>query len=44
MMFRRLPRLLLLLAMALLSLSPALLQADEAVPKLARHVTDLTVR
>ena len=42
MRFLRLPRLLMLLAMALLSLSPALLHADEAVPKLARHVTDLT--
>jgi len=40
MMFRCLPRLLLLLAMALLS--PALLHADAAIPKLARHVTDLT--
>jgi uncharacterized protein len=40
MMLRRLSRLLLILAMALLS--PALLRADTAVPKLARHVTDLT--
>jgi len=40
MMLRRFPRLLLMLAMALLS--PALLHADTAVPKLARHVTDLT--
>jgi uncharacterized protein len=40
MMARRLPRLCLLLAMALLS--PALLHAADAVPKLARHVTDLT--
>ncbi|MFC5579592.1 TPM domain-containing protein [Rhodanobacter terrae] len=40
-MLRRLPRLWLMLAMALLS--PALLHAaDAAVPKLARHVTDLT--
>jgi uncharacterized protein len=39
-MFRRLPRLWLMLAMALLS--PALLHAADAVPKLARHVTDLT--
>lgn len=36
----RLPRLCLILAMALLS--PALLHAADAVPKLARHVTDLT--
>ncbi len=40
MMFRRWPRLCLLLAMALLS--PALLHATDAVPKLTRHVTDLT--
>lgn len=40
MMFRRWPRLCLLLAMALLS--PALLRAADAVPKLSRHVTDLT--
>lgn len=40
MMFRRLPRLCLLLAMALLS--PALLHAADAVPKLTRHVTDLS--
>lgn len=40
MMFRRWPRLCLLLAMALLS--PALLHAADAVPKLSRHVTDLT--
>jgi uncharacterized protein len=40
MMLRRFPRLLLLLAMALLS--PVLLHAADAVPKLARHVTDLT--
>ncbi|WP_189439466.1 TPM domain-containing protein [Rhodanobacter panaciterrae] len=40
MMARRWPRLCLLLAMALLS--PALLHAADAVPKLARHVTDLT--
>jgi uncharacterized protein len=40
MMFRRWPRLCLLLAMALLS--PALLHAADAVPKLTRHVTDLT--
>jgi uncharacterized protein len=40
MMLRRFSRLLLVLAMALLS--PALLHADDAVPKLARHVTDLT--
>jgi uncharacterized protein len=40
MMFRRLPRLCLLLAMALLS--PALLHAADAPPKLTRHVTDLT--
>jgi len=40
MMFRRFPRLLLVLAMALLL--PALLHAADAVPKLARHVTDLT--
>jgi len=40
-MTRRFTRLLLLLAVALLS--PALLHADDAaVPKLARHVTDLT--
>jgi len=39
-MSRRFPRLLLLLAIALLS--PALLHAADAVPKLARHVTDLT--
>ncbi|GGY15714.1 hypothetical protein GCM10008098_03520 [Rhodanobacter panaciterrae] len=39
-MARRWPRLCLLLAMALLS--PALLHAADAVPKLARHVTDLT--
>jgi len=38
MMLRRFSRL--LLAMALLS--PALLHADDAVPKLTRHVTDLT--
>jgi uncharacterized protein len=36
----RLPRLLLMLAMTLLS--PALLHAADAVPKLTRHVTDLT--
>jgi uncharacterized protein len=40
MMLRRLPRLCLLLAMALLA--PALLRAADAVPKLTRHVTDLT--
>ena len=40
MMLRRFPRLLLLLAMALLS--PGWLHAADAVPKLARHVTDLT--
>jgi len=40
MMFRRWPRLYLLLVMALLS--PALLHAADAVPKLTRHVTDLT--
>jgi uncharacterized protein len=40
MMFRRLPRLWLLLATALLS--PALLHAADAVPTLVRHVTDLT--
>ncbi|OOG59647.1 TPM domain-containing protein [Rhodanobacter sp. C03] len=40
MMPRRFSRLLLLLAMALLS--PVLLHADTAVPKLVRHVTDLT--
>jgi uncharacterized protein len=40
MMLRRLPRLWLMLAMALLS--PALLHAADAVPKLTRHVTDLT--
>ena len=40
MMFRRWPRLCLLLAMALLS--PVLLHATDAVPKLTRHVTDLT--
>ena len=40
MMFRRLPRLCLMLAMALLS--PALLHAADATPKLTRHVTDLT--
>lgn len=39
-MFRRLPRLWLMLAVALLS--PALLHAADAVPKLTRHVTDLT--
>ncbi|MEP6897374.1 MAG: TPM domain-containing protein [Rhodanobacter sp.] len=39
-MFRRLSRLGLLLAMALLS--PAWLHAADAVPKLARHVTDLS--
>ena len=39
-MLRRLPRWWLMLAMALLS--PALLHAADAVPKLARHVTDLT--
>jgi uncharacterized protein len=39
-MLRRLQRLWLMLAMALLS--PALLHAADAVPKLARHVTDLT--
>jgi uncharacterized protein len=39
-MSRRFPRLLLLLAIALLS--PALLHAADAVLKLARHVTDLT--
>ena len=39
-MFRRLPRLGLMLALALLA--PALLHAADAVPKLARHVTDLT--
>jgi uncharacterized protein len=39
-MFRRLPRLWLMLAMALLS--PVLLHAADAVPKLTRHVTDLT--
>jgi uncharacterized protein len=38
--FRRLPRLGLMLALALLA--PALLHAADAVPKLARHVTDLT--
>ncbi|MEO9150275.1 MAG: TPM domain-containing protein [Burkholderiaceae bacterium] len=40
MMFRRLPRLCLILAMALLS--PAVLHAADAVPRLARHATDLT--
>jgi uncharacterized protein len=40
MMLRRLPRLCMLLAMALLS--PALLHATDTVPKLTRHVTDLT--
>jgi len=40
MMLRRSLRLLLMLAMALLS--PALLHAADAVPKLTRHVTDLT--
>ena len=40
MMSRRLPRLWLLLTMALLS--PALLHAADALPKLTRHVTDLT--
>ncbi len=40
MMFWRWPRLCLLLAMALLS--PVLLHATDAVPKLTRHVTDLT--
>ncbi|WP_158885945.1 TPM domain-containing protein [Rhodanobacter sp. L36] len=40
MMSRRFPRLWLWLAMALLS--PAMLHAADAVPKLARHVTDLT--
>ena len=39
-MFRCLARLWLMLAMVLLS--PALLHAADAVPKLARHVTDLT--
>ena len=39
-MLRRLPRWWLMLAMALLS--PALLHAADAVPKLVRHVTDLT--
>ncbi|HEY0197162.1 MAG TPA: YgcG family protein [Rhodanobacter sp.] len=39
-MFRRIPRLCFLLAMALLS--PAVVHAADAVPKLARHVTDLT--
>ncbi|WP_201313643.1 TPM domain-containing protein [Dyella sp. EPa41] len=39
-MMRRFTRLLLVLAMALLS--PALLHAADEVPKLARHVTDLT--
>ncbi|MHB1274260.1 MAG: TPM domain-containing protein [Rhodanobacter sp.] len=39
-MLRRAPRLLLVLAILLLS--PALLQAADAVPKLTRHVTDLT--
>jgi uncharacterized protein len=39
-MLRRFPRLWLLLAMALLS--PALLHATDAAPKLTRHVTDLT--
>jgi uncharacterized protein len=39
-MAQRLPRLWLMLAMALLS--PALLHAADAVPKLTRHVTDLT--
>ena len=38
MMGRRLPRLLLAIAL----LAPALLHAQAAVPKLARHVTDLT--
>jgi uncharacterized protein len=41
MMRGRLPHLWLLLAVALFS-SPALLHAADAVPKLARHVTDLT--
>jgi uncharacterized protein len=40
MMLRRLPRLCMLLAMALLL--PALLHAADTVPKLTRHVTDLT--
>jgi uncharacterized protein len=40
MMLRRVPRLWLILAMALLS--PGLLHAADAVPKLTRHVTDLT--
>ncbi len=40
MMLRRVPRLWLILAMALLS--PSLLHAADAVPKLTRHVTDLT--
>ena len=39
-MMRRLTRLLLVLAMALLS--PALLHAADEVPRLARHVTDLS--
>ena len=39
-MIRRVARLLLVLAVAMLPL--ALLQADEAVPTLTRHVTDLT--
>lgn len=39
-MIRRITRLLLVLAMALLS--PTLLHAADDVPKLARHVTDLT--
>jgi uncharacterized protein len=39
-MIRRFTRLLLVLAMALLS--PALLHAADEVPRLARHVTDLT--
>jgi len=39
-MLRRLPRWWLMLAMVLLS--PALLHAADAVPKLVRHVTDLT--
>jgi len=40
MMLRRVPRLLLVLAILLLS--PALLQAADTAPKLTRHVTDLT--
>jgi len=39
-MIRRVARLLLVLAMAWLS--PALLHAADEVPRLARHVTDLT--